>query len=229
MKSLLISSPGRCGMHWLARILQELLGLEQQKTKRWCEMGEVADGQLYLTHDPIAYFIPIMDKVNCIAMVRDPRDMIVSVAYYLAGLARDNWNGAGRFWDDAGSEGASFQEALVALKQDGHNSRWFSTYLQTDMPHFVVRYEDLHRRAEEVMRHLLHSLGHAEPYRCAMDQALQKASFEHMSGGRQRGEEDPAHFFRKGIIDDWRNHFTNEESLKFQARFLETFQTFGYS
>jgi hypothetical protein len=216
-------------MHWLARILQGLLGLEQEKTKRWFElMGAMNYGYLYLTHDPITYFVPIMDRVNCIAMVRDPRDMVVSAAYYFAGLARNDWRGVRAFWKTEVPEGASFQEALAILKQTGHNDRWFSTYFKTSMPHFIVHYEDLHQRPEEVMRHLLRDLGYGDPYRCRMTEALEKASFEYVSGGRQRGEGDPNHFYRKGIVGDWRNYFTPKENQEFKARLRETFQVFGY-
>jgi hypothetical protein len=216
-------------MHWLARILQDLLALEQEKTKRWFGlMGAMNHGHLYLTHDPVAYFVPIMEQVNCIAMVRDPRDMVVSAAYYFAGLARNDWKGVQAFWKTEVPEGAGFQEALAVLKRTGHNSRWFSTYLKTSMPHFVVHYEDLYQRPEEVIRHLLRDLGYGDPYRCGLSAALEKASFERVSGGRQRGEEATSHFFRKGVIGDWRNYFTNEENREFRARFLEIFHAFGY-
>jgi hypothetical protein len=189
-------------------------------------VGDVNYGQLYLTHDPIAYFVPIMDQVNLIAMVRDPRDMIVSAAYYLAGLAQNDWKGVQAFWKTEVPEGADFQGALAILKRTGHNGRWFSTYLRVSMPHHVVRYEDLHQRPQEVVGNLLWGMGYGSPV--GITEALEKASFERMSEGRQRGEEDPAHFFRKGIVGDWRNYFTDEESQEFRARFLEIFHAFGY-
>lgn len=230
MRSILISSPGRCGMHWLARILQNLLCFKQEKTRRWYKlMGDMHYEHLYLTHDPVAYFVPVMNQVNLVAMVRDPRDMIVSAAYYFAGLAQNDWEGVQSFWGTEIPEGSDFQEAFTILKQKGYNNRWFSTYFQTTVPHFVVRYEDLHQRPEEVVQHLLFSLGYNPPlYRARMADALNQASFEHVSGGRQRGEEDVGHFYRKGIIGDWRNYFTDKESLEFRARFPGIFQAFGY-
>lgn len=35
---------------------------------------------------------------------------------------------------------------------------------------------------------------------------VETARFERLSGGRGRGEDDPASHFRKGVVGDWRNH-----------------------
>ena len=46
---------------------------------------------------------------------------------------------------------------------------------------------------------------------------LHDNSFESLSGGRRRGEEDKKSSYRKGVHGDWRNYFNN----KIQNRFAE--------
>jgi len=52
--------------------------------------------------------------------------------------------------------------------------------------------------------------------------------FEHLSGGRQRGEEDPRSHYRKGTPGDWRNHFTAAHVAVFKARYPELLAELGY-
>lgn len=73
-----------------------------------------------------------------------------------------------------------------------------------------VRYEDLLDRPHEEVRQLAAFLG-VDTRDEAVEQAVGAASFEKMSRGRQRGEEDPTSFFRKGIAGDWKNYFTTRD------------------
>jgi hypothetical protein len=52
--------------------------------------------------------------------------------------------------------------------------------------------------------------------------------FEHLSGGRQPGEEDPRSHYRKGTPGDWRNHFTAEHVAVFKARYPKLLSQLGY-
>lgn len=72
-----------------------------------------------------------------------------------------------------------------------------------------LRYEDLLRGEEEILRKLLVFLAVD-----ASDQALAgcraAGAFKRLSGGRERGEEDQSNFYRKGVAGDWRNHLPFE-------------------
>jgi hypothetical protein len=52
--------------------------------------------------------------------------------------------------------------------------------------------------------------------------------FEKLSGGRQRGSEDPHNHFRKGTPGDWRNHFTAAHVAAFKARYPGLLVDLGY-
>ncbi len=59
--------------------------------------------------------------------------------------------------------------------------------------------------------------------RCCVD-----GSFERLSGGRSRGQEDRESFFRKGIVGDWRNYLSDEMNEMFQDKAGEWLARFGY-
>jgi len=70
-----------------------------------------------------------------------------------------------------------------------------------------VRYEDLLERPHEEVGRLAGFLG-ADTSEKAVHQAVGAASFEKLSRGRERGQEDTSSFYRKGIAGDWKNYFT---------------------
>jgi hypothetical protein len=78
-----------------------------------------------------------------------------------------------------------------------------------------VRYEGLLKRPEEEVRRLLEFLG-AEATDETVRRCVESASFERLSRGRERGQEDPSSFFRKGVSGDWCNVFTEEDKRIFK-------------
>jgi sulfotransferase family protein len=90
-----------------------------------------------------------------------------------------------------------------------------------------VRYEDLVKRSEEEVRRLLVFLG-AEANEKTVRQCVSSASFKRLSGGRERGEEDSSSFFRKGIVGDWKNVFTEQDKLVFKEEAGELITKLGY-
>jgi hypothetical protein len=57
---------------------------------------------------------------------------------------------------------------------------------------------------------------------------IREKSFENMSGGREKGEENVRSHYRKGVPGDWVNHFTPEVKRAFKDRFNEVLLETGY-
>ena len=57
---------------------------------------------------------------------------------------------------------------------------------------------------------------------------LEAKSFEKLSGGREKGNEDVTSHFRKGVPGDWVNHFTPALKREFKARFNDVLLETGY-
>jgi Sulfotransferase domain len=91
-----------------------------------------------------------------------------------------------------------------------------------------IRYEDLLLQDIEILeRVLLDEFGLGVP-RERFREAVLANRFERLTGGRPRGSEDPAAHERKGVVGDWRNHFTDRVKASFKARYGELLIATGY-
>jgi hypothetical protein len=90
-----------------------------------------------------------------------------------------------------------------------------------------VRYEDLRgESARELRRVVLGLTGR----RLSPDEAtaiVEEFSFERQAG-RRAGEEDKGSFLRKGVVGDWRNHFSPEARVVFDRHAGDELILLGY-
>jgi hypothetical protein len=93
--------------------------------------------------------------------------------------------------------------------------------------YLAIRYEDLAAEPGPVLARVLAFLG-AESGPEILAACIGAGSFATLSGGRAPGEEDRGSFFRKGMIGDWRNHFTAETSGVFAQHAAEWLARYGY-
>jgi len=90
-----------------------------------------------------------------------------------------------------------------------------------------VRYEDLLERPNEEVERLLGFLG-VDTEKSLVERCVSSASFEKLSKGRERGQEDPSSFYRKGVAGDWRNYFSEEDRRVFKEEAGELLIRLGY-
>ena len=90
-----------------------------------------------------------------------------------------------------------------------------------------VRYEDLLERPNQEVGRLAGFLG-ADTSEKAVQQAVSSASFEKLSKGRERGQEDTSSFYRKGVAGDWKNHFTERDREIYKEEAGELLIRLGY-
>lgn len=57
---------------------------------------------------------------------------------------------------------------------------------------------------------------------------IRAKSFENLSGGREKGEEDVESHFRKGVPGDWKNHFDRDLTREFKDRYNDLLLKLGY-
>ncbi|MAO22572.1 MAG: hypothetical protein CMJ25_17635 [Phycisphaerae bacterium] len=89
-----------------------------------------------------------------------------------------------------------------------------------------IRYEDLRSDCVGAMTRLLQGLGHEiEPER--VERAVENFSMERMTG-RRPGQEDSNSFIRKGVVGDWKNHFTREAAETFDRLAGDMLIRLGY-
>jgi hypothetical protein len=140
--------------------------------------------------------------VRCVVLYRDLRDVALSHVFY---VRQTPWHPEYRLYSDRSThEGLS----LFAERTLSPFVEWIRSWHENagDIGLFV-RYEDLLSDPVAVMSRVS---AHYE-----LDASIEtvsavvaRHSFEAMSGGRSRGQQDDGSFFRKGVSGDWRNHFT---------------------
>ena len=206
-----ITTCGRSGSHWLVHILNDLgiTVVRQDRFRRelihpskWKETQ--ADGSPFWTHwiagdaltwDDWSYEWWKDVRLPVISLLRDPRDVAISVYHYKRTKYR--WEG-------------TIEDAI-------HNVKFVFTRpairkLHMDPAVHQLRYESLKETPVDVLTRLLTFIG-VERERATIEADIEKNSFKMQSGGRDAGvevyvdaeEHQPAKQ-RKGIIGDWKNY-----------------------
>ena len=170
-------------------------------------------------------------------LVRDGRDVMVSYYYYQnAFLAHSS---------SLKLKGNILQKFIKAIEAkikgifnlksspffqflSQHISEWvehIETW-QNKQPIAIVRYEDLKTHPEATLSNLLVKLN-AEVSPEIIKDAITTFDFERLSQ-RQAGEENKTSFYRKGIVGDWKNHFSAQETALFKEKAGKILETLGY-
>lgn len=172
--------------------------------------------------DPIhAEQFPLLHKLfpeaKVIHILRDGRDVVLS-SWHHNKRVNDPTMKAVSF--DAFLDEASGEWAKTVRKARETAPLLGNQYLE-------VRYEDLVADVLPNLRRVLEHLG-----ACADEEILRAcaegASFERLSQGRSRGQEDAQSFFRKGLADDWKNHMTPAQISRCNIRSGGLLQELGY-
>jgi Sulfotransferase domain len=150
--------------------------------------------------------------VRCVVLYRDLRDVAVSHVFY---VRRTPWHPEYPLYSERSThEGLS----LFAARTLSPFVEWVRSWRANagDIGLFVT-YEDLLSDTVGVMSRVA---GHFELDASVetVSAVVARHSFEAMSGGRTRGHQDDASFFRKGVSGDWRNYFTPELTEVFNDR-----------
>jgi hypothetical protein len=90
-----------------------------------------------------------------------------------------------------------------------------------------VTYEGLLEDTKAQVSRLVRFLGGSSDEEIVR-RCVRKASFEKLSKGRKRGEEDPTSFFRKGVAGDWKNVFTEKDKQIFKEEAGTLLVKLGY-
>jgi len=187
----------------------------------------VGDKSPLLTPDTIKEISSVYPEARVIHIIRDGRDVAVSAVHH-------SWNFGKRQSVRISAKREAHHENAGGLRKTreslftGNSLRrmaaeWDARVSRTteDGPALLgdnyteVRYEDLLEKPEEEMARLLGFLG-AETGEETVRHCVNSASFEKLSKGRRRNEEDTTSFFRKGVAGDWKNVFTARDKRIFK-------------
>lgn len=192
-----------------------LLLAEQVKNREVRAVGEK-------TPDNIRHFFSlhlVFPEAKFIHIVRDGRDCATSGWFHNLRSTPD-WTQK----NYASFEAYTTQFAATWAAEVAAGSRFAASEPERCL---TIRYEDLSAAPEATLAKAVAFLG-VNAAAAVVERCLSEGSFEKLSGGRQRGEENRSSFFRKGTIGDWRNHFTADMSERFMKNAGAELVRFGY-
>ena len=181
----------------------------------------VGDKSPLLTPETVEEISHVYPEARVIHIIRDGRDAAVSAAHHARNF--------GRKPGERGSGEGIFEESRLRKLAADWNTRVGRAVL--DGPKLLgdryveVRYEDLLLRPEAEMARLLRFLGADDG---GAGHCVNAASFEKLSKGRSRGQEDPSSFFRKGVAGDWISTFNEKDRKIFDGEAKGLLVRLGY-
>lgn len=205
----------------------------------------VGDKTVLLGSRIVEEIATIFPGAKVIHIIRDGRDVAVSAMHHRWNQAEDRGGTTDATPEQLAKRETYRRDPGALLKTDEgifadgrlekNAARWNARVGETakagpallGADYAEVRYEDLLVRPEKEMGRLLKFLGAGADERTVRG-CVDAASFEKLSGGRERGQE-AASFYRKGIAGDWRNVFTEENKRAFKAIAGDLLVELGYA
>uniref|UniRef100_A0A8C6XMR0 Sulfotransferase n=1 Tax=Naja naja TaxID=35670 RepID=A0A8C6XMR0_NAJNA len=180
--------------------------------------------RLLTTHLPQPVLAPALKKAKpkVIYVVRNPKDVVVSY-YHFQRMAK--------FFPEPASFEGFLHDFMAGTVHYGswfeHVKGWLSC--QEELGLFCVTYEELHQDLRYCVEQLSAFLGHPvqpEQSDCILEHCSFAVMRENlMVNGRLVPPEimdfQKSQFMRKGIVGDWRNHFSPKQSALFNERYQQ--------
>ncbi len=219
----------KCGGTWLCRMLADTMQLP------FAQFSSLPVAMPSIVHGHWGYH---KGYKNVTFLMRDGRDVMVSFYFHYArdyknprhAYARKAFTHLYGDSPDLSDVRANLPRFIEHLSKDpvGAPADW-STYHDrwTDKPGVVyTRYEALRADCVAEMTRIAGEHGFSpEPWR--VERAVEGNSMER-TAGRKPGQEDRSSFIRKGVVGDWKNHFS-EDSLRVFAELCgQTLVRLGY-
>ncbi len=212
MRGLLVNAFPKSGVTWLLHLVCDLLEGVHQDTPQMDPYSYghpvTSDWVIRKTHYPYwSQAIPHLKGETVILSQRDPRDVVVSAMFYRKAPDLDK-----------------AIDVMVQSDYVGYLESWLKPDDLRVKKLMVTRYEYLHKKPIIELRGIIEELTGDWLTDDRIKQAIDRQSFTNMVN--QFGGD--RHFMRKGIVGDWRNHFSREQADRFNIHFGEFMLKQGY-
>ena len=179
------------------------------------------------SYDMMPGGLPHTTPAKYIYAARNPKDVAVSMYYHTRGFKQFKYNGC---WNDF------FQLFLSGRIGAGlwfdHVLDWWKRKDEENV--LFLKYEDMKRDLPETVRIVADFMGHSlKPE--VVDKIVERSTFESMKANpdtnysfwAEHHNTDTPQFMRKGIVGDWKSHFTPEQNIKFDKVYAEKLKGSG--
>lgn len=244
----LLTSPGRSGFHWLKFMLAHTMQ-KPPLEERLLEPEALKAALQHKAHDHLCYehldierhgFILDETRYPDLKMVllyRHPLDILVSSFFFLASKKMllfpekspvENMRLYIRNAYELKMLPQSLQETwMISMGYKEYLRRLVVDWLKTGRV-YGVRYEELVKDTPKTLKKIL-SYYQVSCSRHLIKEAVKQNRFEVLSGGRDRGTEDVASHYRKGISGDWKSFFNQEDLAVVKKEFGAELDWLNYS
>jgi len=239
ISSFLVNGSPKTGTTWMCRLLGSLPGYRRignlQRNLdafRVVQPGSVIHG--HETYSVDLSQILQTQKISVVLMIRDPRDQAVSRMYH---VLRDKNEAGHEFMMQLDPDEALMYSIngtpgkMIGVVQSLEFTR---RWLESELHKSVVKYEHLQAHPVRILHDVLSESG-LEVSDQLVEAIIYRNNFERLSrgrkfwqNGRKQGEADSTSHFRKGIVGDWRNHFSEIHINRFKELAGETLIELGY-
>jgi hypothetical protein len=192
-----------------------LLALRQQSAHGTCRaIGEKTPENVF--------FFPrlkqLFPKAKCIAIARDPRDVLTSAWHFFHKPVSGE--------DEAAEKFAFIRLALPSLDQGARTTLDLAVRYPADF--MTITYENLRRTPQLVVSNMFRFLSVSDGADIVAD-CVARTSFTALTGGREAGVEQSGAFFRKGIAGDWKSSLSPEMNELVLRELGWAFPHFGWT
>lgn len=225
----------KCATNWMRAFIRPVceLAFYNYQARQGDRSSDILDPDrphtffIYVNATP-AVLASVPDHALGFHLIRDPRDVLVSDYFSRKHSHRAGSPGKQVLRDYLLSHG--LEDGLLHMLDHCNYFKQIRDWPLGERSNILtVRYEDM--LADEqgtfrrILEHLALEIGERELTR------IRKAcSFKRLSGGRERGEEDQTHHFRKGVAGDWVNYLVPGSAIReaFYARYGDLTEKLGY-
>ena len=197
------------------------------------DLNEMSSPRFFQSHSPYSMMegeLPHTSPAKYIYIARNPKDVAVSYYYHMRMLAPLKYSGT---WDEFYQ---LFKSGKVIFGD------WFDHVLEwwkhRDADNILfLKYEDLRKDHHGAVKKIAKFIGFNLKEE-VIDTVVKKSTFQSMKDNpttnpnivepiRSLFKPGEQQFLRKGIVGDWRNHFTPEQNAEFDAIYAEKMKGSG--
>ena len=226
----------KAGSSWITRILkrcdrERIVMPRRSETHLGAQFVEdpiQPDGvypRLYVTHEEFER-VSLPRSWRRFVVIRDLRDTLVSAYFSVKFSHPDN-----PIVDESRAHLASvgLDEGLEWMLDHlmvARSAEIQESWSRAGVP--LIHFEELIKNDVPMLERILIDECELPLRRPVVRRIVRRTSFERLSGGRARGEEDRESHFRKGVPGDWRSYFTDPLKAAFKERWGDLLIATGY-
>ena len=221
----------KAGSQWVLRILHDLVRERYVQPEVECRqflnnplVGSGVYPTVYVTREQFDS-VPVPKPWKRFVVIRDIRDTLVSLYFSIKHshpVLTDKTRERRATLNDL-----SVEDGLLHVTENLMAGVAQVQWSWVAAKERLIKYEDLLERDEEIFADVLLRDCRLPVDPLTFRRVIEENRFEARSG-RKPGEEDLGSHERKGVVGDWRNHFTDKIAKSFKNRFASLLVATGY-